>query len=124
MMSTICFIHFVIMDSVSKNMLSCLPKCLVTFITVSSTTTIVPVNYSKNPKPLTAFIAISPNHGLPDISVVSRLSYIQEICNSQLISPIVHHHYCFNGSQFSTYPTAATHLNHSCLNSNTCQNYY
>ena len=71
MMSTICFIPVVIMDSVSKNMLSCLPRCPVAFITLSSSTTIAPINYSANPKLVTAFITISSNHGLPDISVVS-----------------------------------------------------
>ena len=71
MMLVICFIPVIIMDSVSKNMLSCLPRCLVTLITLSSTATIAPVNYFANPKCLTAFITISSNHGLPDISSVS-----------------------------------------------------
>ena len=71
MMSTICFIPVVIMDSVSKNLLSCFPRCPLTFITLSSTATISPVSYFENPKPLTSFLTISSNHGLPDISMVS-----------------------------------------------------
>ena len=75
MMSSICFILIIIMDSVPKNMLSFLPSYPITFITLSSTTMIVPVDYSAKPKPLTAFITISSNHGPPDINVVSVSFY-------------------------------------------------
>ena len=71
MMSTIGCIPVVIMVSVGKNMLSCLPRCPVTFIALSSTATTALVNYSANPRPLTTFLTISSNHGLLGISVVS-----------------------------------------------------
>ena len=71
MMSAISCIPVVIMVSIAKNMLYCLPKCPLTFVALSSIAMTTPVNHSANPKPLTVFLTISSNHGLPDISMVS-----------------------------------------------------
>ena len=70
MMSTISCIPVAIMVSIAKNMLSCLPRCPLTFAALSSAATTAPVNYSANPKPLTVFIIISYNHGLLGINTV------------------------------------------------------
>ena len=59
------------MISIAKNLLSCLPKCPLTLVALSSATMTTPVNYSANPKPLTVFIIIPSNHRLLGINVVS-----------------------------------------------------
>ena len=71
MMSTISCIPIVIMISIAKNLLSCLPKCPLTLVALSSATMTTPVNYSANPKPVTVFLTISSNHRLLGISAVS-----------------------------------------------------
>ena len=56
MMSAIDCIPFVIIVLIAKNLVSCLPRCSLTFVSLSPAATIVPVDYPANPKSLTIFI--------------------------------------------------------------------